>query len=71
MLRFSKNKDKEKDPQVLLDYVVEEREINGQVIKVKVYPSSADKYIDSWRSRREAYPSVLFYDTLIKIKTEE
>jgi hypothetical protein len=44
------------DYEALMEYVTEEREINGQKIKVKVYPSQADKYISHWRTVQEAAP---------------
>lgn len=45
------------DPRELLNYVLEEREIAGEIVKVKVYPSSADKIIKELRERREAAPA--------------
>lgn len=40
----------------LLKYRIEERVIAGQKVKVKVYPSVADKIIKELREKNEAAP---------------
>ena len=48
----------EKEAISLDDYVMVEKLVHGKIIKVKVFISQADKYIKSWRTRREAAPTI-------------